>query len=142
MKEQNYKNHRQLVPTWHGLTGLAVFVLLVGSIRNLIYCPQDQVYSASLLVLGSVVLILLYLHIRRFALRAQDRAIRAEENLRYFQITGKRLDGRLTTKQVIALRFAGDEELPTLAQHAADESLTPDQIKKAVRNWREDWYRV
>ena len=50
MKEQNYKNHRQLVPTWHGLTGLAVFVLLVGSIRNLIYCPQDQVYSASLLV--------------------------------------------------------------------------------------------
>jgi hypothetical protein len=72
----------------------------------------------------------------------QDRAIRAEEKLRYFVLTGKPLDSRLRMGQIIALRFASDEELPTLARRAAEESLTPAQIKQAIQHWRADLRRV
>jgi len=79
---------------------------------------------------------------RIFALKAQDRAIRAEENFRHFVISGKPLDPRLNVRQVIALRFASDAEFVALARRAADESMPADAIKRAVKNWREDTYRV
>ena len=142
MKIQHYANHRRLLFTYHGLTFLPLLALIIGSIRNLIYCDASQVYAAALLVLVSFLLLSLYLHTRIFALKAQDRAIRAEENLRYFILTGKRLDTRLTLRQVIALRFASDEELPGLVEETLQENLKPDAIKKSVRNWRPDTYRV
>ena len=79
---------------------------------------------------------------RIFALKAQDRAIRAEENLRHFALTGKLLDSRLTLRQIIGLRFASDGEFVSLAQKAADEKLSADAIKRAIRQWRPDTYRV
>lgn len=142
MKAQNYKNHRQFVFTYHGLTLLALIALLIGSIRNVIYTNRENLYSASLLVLVSFIVLSLYIHTRAFALKAQDRAIRAEENLRYFQLTGKRLDPRITISQLIALRFASDEELPSLAERAANEGLSNDAIKREIRKWRSDWHRV
>ena len=75
---------------------------------------------------------------RFFALRAQDRAIRAEERLRHFMLTSKPLDPRLTMRQIIGLRFASDAEFPELAARAAQESLSQDAIKQAVKNWRPD----
>lgn len=142
MNEQDYKNHRQLVIAWHVLIPLGLIALFAGSIRYLIICTADQAYPASLLVLVSFILIGIYLHARKFGLKAQDRAIRAEENLRYFQLTGTRLDERITLKQLIALRFASDEEFPGLARRAAEEQLSPDAIKKHIRIWRADWHRV
>jgi len=141
-KEQHYKNHRQFVFTYHILTSLAIIALLIGAIRNVIYSSRENLYSAWLLVLVAFILLSLYIHSRGFALKAQDRAIRAEENLRYFILTGKRLDQRLTLSQIIALRFAGDEEMPALAQRAAEEGLSNDAIKKQIKNWRDDWHRV
>jgi hypothetical protein len=82
------------------------------------------------------------LYARSFALKAQDRAIRAEEQLRHYVITGKLLDPRLTVKQIIGLRFASNEELVALAQRAADQNLSTKDIKQAVKNWRPDTYRV
>ena len=79
---------------------------------------------------------------RAFALKAQDRAIRAEENLRHFSITSKLLDSRLTISQIVALRFASDEEFVALAKKAADEKLSNKQIKEEIKNWRGDYYRV
>jgi hypothetical protein len=73
---------------------------------------------------------------------AQDRAIRAEENLRHYVLTGKLFDTALETRQIIALRFASDLELPALARRAIAERLTPDAIKKAIQVWRPDLYRV
>ena len=142
MAEQHYKNHRQFVFTYHVLTLLALIALLIGTIRNVIQTTPEGLYSASLLVLVSIILLSLYFHTRIFALKAQDRAIRAEENLRHFAITGKLLDHRLTLGQIIALRFASDEELPTLAQRAADNNLTNDAIKKEIKVWRADTRRV
>lgn len=142
MAEQHYKNHRQFVFTFHVLTGLSLLALIIGSVRNLMYTSEDNRYEASLLVLVSFILLSLYIHSRAFALKAQDRAIRAEEKLRYFQLTGKPLDARLTTGQIIALRFASDEEFPALAQEAADKGMSNDAIKRSIRKWRADHHRV
>lgn len=142
MAEQHYDNHRQFVFTYHILTLLALIALLIGSIRNVIYCSAENLYSASLLVLVSFILLSLYIHTRIFALKAQDRAIRAEENLRHFALTGKLLDSRLSVKQIIALRFASDEEFPSLAQRAADGNLSTNAIKKQIKVWRADTHRV
>lgn len=139
---QQYKNHRQIVVTYHVFTVLAMLALLIGSIINLANATKDNVYSASLLLLVSLLIMSAAMHARSFALKAQDRAIRAEENLRYFILTGKRLDTRLKLGQVIALRFASDEELPALAQRAAEENLSNNAIKKLIKNWRPDTHRV
>jgi hypothetical protein len=139
---QNYKNHSRLVFSYHGLTWLPALALLVGSVINLVHSSKDNLYSASLIVLIALLIISIAIHARSFALKAQDRAIRAEENLRHFILTGRPLDSKLTLSQVIALRFASDEEFPALAQRAADESLTNKAIKKEVKTWRPDHHRV
>jgi hypothetical protein len=72
----------------------------------------------------------------------QDRAIRAEENLRHFVMAGKPLDRRLTVKQIVGLRFASDGEFVELARKAAEEGLPQDTIKKSVKSWRADHDRV
>jgi hypothetical protein len=82
------------------------------------------------------------LYARIFALKAQDRAIRAEENLRHFAMTGKLLDARLSVKQIVALRFASDGEFTTLAARAANDSLSPTAVKQSIKNWRADEDRV
>lgn len=80
--------------------------------------------------------------VRTYALKAQDRAIRAEEQLRHFMLTGKPFDSRLNIRQIIALRFASDEELPALAKKAAEEKLRSKEIKQQINQWREDNYRI
>ncbi|MDB5251800.1 MAG: hypothetical protein JWP27_969 [Flaviaesturariibacter sp.] len=142
MKEQHVGNHTRIVPMYHILTGLALLALLIGSIRHLIVAGDTERYNASLIVLISLILLSLYIHARTFALKAQDRAIRAEESLRYYILTGKRLDARLGYGQVIALRFASDEELPALADRAVSEGMSSKDIKSAIKSWRADWHRV
>lgn len=144
MPEQNYANHRRYVPMYHVVTFGLIVLSLIGSIINLVKSLGQHagLYSASLLVVVFIVLGLLFLFARVFALKAQDRAIRAEENLRHFVMTGKLLDSRLTIRQIIGLRFASDPEYLDLCKRAIAENLSEDAIKKAVKNWRADDYRV
>jgi len=144
MPEQNYANHRRYVPMYHIVTFGLIVLLLIGSVVNLIKSLGQHagLYSASLLVVVFIVLGLLFVFARSFALKAQDRAIRAEENLRHFVMTGKLLDPRLTIRQIIGLRFASDVEYLELCKRALAESLSEDAIKKAIKNWRADYYRV
>jgi hypothetical protein len=142
MRDQHYKNHSRFVPGFHFLTGAAIIVLLVGSIINLFHAEHSNFYSASLICLVAIILVLFFWWIRSFPLKAQDRAIRAEENLRHFALTGKLLDSRLKINQVIALRFASDDEFTELAKKAADESLSSGDIKRQIRDWRADYHRV
>lgn len=144
MESQNYKNHRQMVPLFHYVTAFAVIAATIGSFVNLSrsWNNHDNLYSASLICLITLILSSFYFFIRSFPLKAQDRAIRAEENLRHYVLTGKLLDGRLRIGQITALRFASEEELPELAQRAVSENLKADDIKKEIRNWRMDHHRV
>lgn len=144
MTEQNYKNHRRTVPMFHIVLFALLALTLIGSFVNLYQSLGDhqRLYSASLIVALSLAALIVMFFSRIFALKAQDRAIRAEENLRHYAMTGKLLDSRLTVRQIIGLRFASDGQFVSLAQKAADEKLSEDAIKRAVRQWRPDTYRV
>jgi len=142
MPKQNFKNHSRYIPLWHYITGTLVVALIVGSIINLVKSTRQNIFSASLIVVFSFVLASIFWYCRWFALRAQDRAIRAEENLRHFVLTGKLLDKHLRTSQIIALRFASDDELADLAQLASDKKMRSTDIKKSIIKWRADNHRV
>jgi hypothetical protein len=143
-KVQSYTNHAQIVPMFHYVTLGILQLTFFGTCVNLYQSWGDHTrfYSASLLVTLTFGTILAALYARSFALRAQDRAIRAEEQLRHYVMTGKLLDQRLSIRQIVGLRFASNEEFVALAQRAADQNLLPKDIKQAVRNWRPDTYRV
>ena len=144
MEEQNYSNHRRYVPAYHYvLTGL----LTVGLIASLINVFRHKPYHGGFL--SSILVVLLFICafltmtlFRTFSLKAQDRAVRAEEGLRYFILTRKPIDSRINIRQIAALRFAPDDELIPLVERTIAENLSPDEIKKAVKNWRSDHHRV
>ena len=121
-----------------------IVLSLIGSIVNLIQSIGDhsRLYNAALLVVVFVCLGFFFIFARAFPLKAQDRAIRAEENLRHFVLTGKLLDSKLNIQQVIALRFAPDSEFVALCQKAADGNMDPKSIKQSIKNWKGDYYRA
>lgn len=143
MPQQNFENHTRSVPLYSA-AALILFATFIGACVNLWKAAGDhsRLYSAALLVVVTACLILALYFARAFALKAQDRAIRAEENLRHFVLTGRLLDARLHPLQIVALRFAADDEFPALAERAAQDNLPPKEIKRAIRNWRADGYRV
>jgi hypothetical protein len=139
---QNFKNHSRYVPGYHFVTLFLLLIVLIGAVVNVINSAHENLYSASLLVVLTLATIMGFFYSRSFSLKAQDRAIRAEENLRHFAATGKLLDNRLTIHQVIALRFAPDAEFVELASRAAAENLGTKEIKKAIQEWKADNHRV
>lgn len=143
MSTQNYQNHAQRVPGFLAV-GLALLLSFVGSLVNLYNSIGDhqRIYSASLLVVLTVCVFFVAFFCRTFALKAQDRGIRAEENLRHFAMTGKLLDPRLTIQQIIALRFASDGEFLQLAAEAAEKGTDAKTIKQSIKSWRADTHRA
>jgi hypothetical protein len=143
-EKQNYGNHRKTVPMFHGALFALLLLTFIGSLVNLYQSWGDhsRLYSASLITALSFGALMLFYYCRTFPLKAQDRAIRAEENLRHFILTGKTLDPRLTLKQIVALRFASDSEFVELARKAASEGLNQDTIKRAITSWRGDYERL
>jgi len=142
MQEQNFKNHSKMVPGFHYVAGTLILLLLIGSIVNLVMSSHDNLYSASLIVLIAVIIFILSYYIRAFALKAQDRAIKVEENFRHYLLTGKPVSSDLKIRQIIGLRFASDEEFPALAEKAMKENLSEKEIKQCIVSWRGDYYRV
>lgn len=142
MKVQNFKNHARWIIGYHVISFFAIIALLIGSIINIFNSSDENLYSASLLVLVSIILFIIFFYLRSFALKSQDRAIRAEEKLRYFILTGKPLSNEVNTRQIIGLRFASDEEFPELVNKAIQEKLTEVEIKSLIKNWKPDFYRV
>jgi hypothetical protein len=144
MEEQNYKNHRKLDPLFHIVLSAIIIYLIVQSVLNLVdtYSHGGNRQQAIMFFMIAIALLISYVKIRTFPLKAQDRAIRAEENLRYFTLTGKLLDDNLTISQIIALRFAPDHEMVGLVDRAVRENLNNNQIKKAIQKWKPDHYRA
>lgn len=144
MNTQNYANHARIDKGFHGLLFFFLLAGLIGSVINLVNAGKHDgnLYSASLILFLFVCASLLAYYSRVFALKAQDRAIRAEENLRHLAITGKLLDSRLRLSQIIALRFAPNDEFVELAHKAAEENLPAKEIKRQIKNWKADHHRV
>lgn len=141
MKAQNFKNRGKWVIGYHLVTFLAILLLIAGSIRGFIKSLEDNLYSASLLVLAAFILLFIFFYLRVFALKAQNRAMRSEEKLRYFILTGKALSNTISTRQIIGLRFAPDDEFVALVDKTEKENLSEKEIKKLIKNWKADTYR-
>ncbi len=139
MESQNYSNHARFVKGYHYVLSLLLIIGLIVSLINLFRHMDDNRMAVSLMLpLLFVCGLFTFWYMREFALRAQDRAIRAEESLRYFILTGKAIDSRITMSQIIALRFAPDEEFLPLCDRAVTENLSSTEIKKAIKNWKAD----
>lgn len=144
MPEQSYAKHVKFDPPFHFVLAPLTLVILIGSVVNLFQSFDDhsRLYNAALIAAMALALFINTFLTRAYPLKAQDRAIRAEENLRHFVITGKLLDRRITVKQIVALRFASDQEFVGLAAKAANENTSPADIKKSIQSWRADYDRL
>jgi hypothetical protein len=144
MTEQNSNNHALYVPLYHFILLPMILLFIIGSVVNLVTSCQagETLYNESLMVLLGVIAFLMAFFIRSFALKAQDRAIRAEENLRHFALTGKLLPASLRLSQIIALRFASDAEFVQLVERAASQKLRSKDIKQAIVIWKPDLNRL
>ncbi|MBL8212368.1 MAG: hypothetical protein JNK87_16755 [Bryobacterales bacterium] len=139
---QSFSSHTKWSPPFHFfLTPILFFnVLYQGRIlmRDLSFDAMWSVAVASALLVGAFL-------IRIYSLKVQDRLIRLEERLRMKELLAPALYQRalqLTEKQLVALRFASDEELAARVTEALDQNLEPKQIKERVKNWRPDHFRV
>ncbi len=140
---QNYQNHVRWFPLFHFvIMPLLLFNLIWQSVMLYQYPSWDRAESIVL----AIGLMLLALSARLQALKAQDRVIRLEERLRYSEVLSNDLAQKaanLQTGQMIALRFASDEELPELVEKTLNgEFKDSKEIKLAVKNWRGDYLRV
>jgi hypothetical protein len=142
MKEQNFKNHARFVYLYHFVGYLLLLALLIGSVVNVINSSKANLYSATLILATNLLVGITLYFARSFALKANDRAIKAEENLRHFILKNTPLPGGLKYGQIVALRFASDDELPGLAAKAISENLSGTEIKKLIQHWKSDNERV
>jgi len=140
---QSFANHSRIVPLYHG----AAFVILVA---NFLWACYQLVAAFSLAavvaLLLAAALLIVWFYARLFALTVQDRVIRLEMRLRLQQLLPADLKpriGELTVAQLVALRFAGDAELPALTRRVLDEKiLDRGEIKKLVTDWQADYLRA
>lgn len=145
MPKQNYENHVRYYPPHHFIL-YPVLGLLFAVSLGLAVCNSDQMLIWCFIAVCLLSVILLSLMLRQhYALTNQNRIVRLEMRFRYYVLTRQRfepIEAQLSQGQVFALRFASDEELPALAERALKENLTPDQIKRSIRNWLPDDMRV
>lgn len=137
--EQNYKNHIRFNPPFHFFAVPAVLVGIGFSIKAIV---DNQDLTHALILLAFFMLIVVLGLTRVYSLKVQDRAIKNEETLRYYILTNRMLPSELTLGQILALRFASDDELTSLADRAVKEKLSSKEIKMAIKNWRGDYHRV
>jgi hypothetical protein len=145
IKQQNFKNHARLDPLYHIVATALLFFLLVLSIVLLVQNFHTQALTYVFLLALAITLWILLLLIRNYPLKAQDRIIRLEERLRLSMLLSEPLRRRipeLTERQLIALRFASDDEVPKLVEQTLDKQLAPKEIKALIQNWRPDFFRV
>ena len=141
-KPQTYESHAKIDTLHH----LIITPLLLLSLLATIFLWVGYGWRFGIIWLFlSLLLVLISSKSRIYSLSLQDRVISLEERLRLTALlpsSEHAAIGRLTPRQLIALRFAADEELPALAHRTLNEGLDPKQIKRAIQNWRPDHHRV
>ncbi len=145
MKAQNYKNHSRYYYPHHFIFYPIVIVLLILSILGFTKFNEHKIEFAMLAAVFFLIGWLSFMMRQHYALNNQNRIIRLELRLRYYQLTANRLElleEKLSFAQLAALRFASDTELPELALRTAEEALSPDEIKKSIKNWLPDYMRA
>lgn len=142
-RQQTYANHRRYWPVWHFF---AVPILVANVIVVAVYFARDPGFATGWSVVVAIALLTAIVASRYMPLRTQDRIICVEERMRLERLLPADMRSRipeLRRRQLIALRFAPDDEIPELTRRVlAGELQTPSDIKRAIANWRADHLRV
>jgi hypothetical protein len=141
VSEQSFENHayRPVQTAVAAAFALFAFVMIVQQIRRGAE-PRDWALALTILSVFTLVSIS-----RAYTVRLQDRIIMLEVKVRAAELLTSGQDAqlaKLNSKQIAALRFAGDNEFGTLLDRAARENLSPKEIKASIKNWRPDLYRT
>ncbi len=145
MKKQNYQNHARIYPFHHLIITPLTLIFLGWTVYRLDFSTAEATWDSIYAMLGAVTLAMIPLLARIYALKTQNRIILMETRLRYFHLTGEPFypkEKLLRMGQIIALRFAGDEELLPLMEKAIKEKLSPKDIKQRIQDWQGDYRRV
>jgi len=141
--EQNLKNHARIVPLYHGGVFFPLLINFGWSVNRLAQMMSGDAFVQFLVALA---LMLMFASVRGQILTVQDRVIRLEMRLRLARLLPAAQHGaidQLTHKQLVALRFASDAELPALVQQvAAGQLKTTKEIKAQVKDWQADFLRA
>jgi uncharacterized protein DUF6526 len=140
---QSFATHRRLITGYHFVLGGIVFANLIIQVIGLFKRPS---WSNGWDIVMAAGFILMFWYLRVFPNRVQDRVIRLEERMRLGRLLPPELRPRLgefAPNQLVALRFASDEELPTLAARVLNENITSKTaIKALIAQWRADHLRA
>jgi multisubunit Na+/H+ antiporter MnhB subunit len=140
---QSLANHTRWHPPYHFVLAPILLLHFLYTAYQL-YLTPDFAHAEALLLAFALVLMVLLVRIN--PLRAQDRLIRLEEQLRYQHVLPADLAARaaaMPVRFIVALRFASDAELPELVKQVlAEKFAKPAEVKKAIKNWRGDYFRV
>lgn len=145
MKTQNYSNHIRFY-TPHHFVFYPIASLLFGVTTAFAFKSEEyNMIWAAIAATIALIIWLSFLLRQHYALGNQNRIARLELRFRYYTITQKSFDTieqQLSLSQLLALRFAPNDELVNLIERTLKENLTPDDIKKAVKNWLPDYMRL
>jgi hypothetical protein len=139
---QTLANHARIDPPFHYFV-LPVFA--ISWIVSVIFVVRHPNFLHFWIVIFNTALLVAVIRFRQYALKVQDRVIRLEERLRLAALLPDSQQSqivRLTERQLIALRFASDAEIPMLVEKSMSSNLAPADIKKAIKTWRPDYWRV
>lgn len=145
MQEQNYEHHSRFYTPHHFVFYPIILVMCVVCAYGLLNYEGQELLWIMMLAMSLLVCFLSLMLRQHYALMNQNRLVRLEMRFRYYVLTRQRfekLEAQLSRSQIYALRFASDEELPALTDRALKERLSPDAIKRAIRNWQADDMRV
>lgn len=142
-QSQTFATHRRWIPVWHFFAVPVLLINVLAVAYRFVRAPQ--LINGWAVIVAIALLIGIFVS-RNMPLRAQDRIIRLEERTRLERLLPSDLRGRvgeLTPAQLIAIRFAADDEAPELTRRTLNGELkSQDDIKRAIRNWRADHLRV
>jgi hypothetical protein len=140
---QNFANHARWHPPFHFFVLPVMLINLIGSMVQFVMSPG---WNSGWWIVVSLALLLLTFFVRTNSLKVQDRIIRLEETIRYPRVLSPAVVQRssaLTVAQIVALRFAGDDQLEELVSAVANGKFARSKdIKRAIKNWRADTFRV
>jgi hypothetical protein len=143
MTSQTFANHTRWQPWFHYFVAPVMLINFVWAIVVFVKTPDR---NTGWWIIVSFALVVLATLVRLNSLKVQDRLIRLEEKLRYQQVLSPALchqASALSAGQIVALRFAADDELEALVTAVLAHKFNENSdIKRAIRNWRADTFRV
>lgn len=145
MKPQNYTNHKRYYTAHHFIFYPVALILFIISIYKALKNNESSLHWWMFAAIIGLITSLAYMLRQHYAMGNQNRIIRLEVRFRYYRLTHKNfeeIEKQLSLAQILALRFASDQEFVELAEKTVNEKLSPNEIKKQIKNWLPDYLRA